>query len=236
MTVPRWQFDELRAVGVDYGDPPVARDYDANHQRFRDYAKSAQDVIQRLELDKRHAVIDMGAGTGAFAIHAAARCGIVYAVDVSTAMLDVCRQKAEDAGLDNVESHHGGFLTYRHAGQPVDAMVSIAVLHHLPDFWKLIALRRAAGMIKPQGRLYLFDVVFSFDPAEHADFFEGVVRSTTQKMGADFATEVEIHLREEFSTCDWIMEALLEKAGFAVDAAEYADGFTATYVCTRTAE
>ncbi|MEA1893594.1 MAG: hypothetical protein U9N36_00045 [Euryarchaeota archaeon] len=51
-------------------------------------------------------------------------------------------------GISNALYCHGGFLAYEHEAEPADAMVSIVALHHLPDFWKLVALTRAAKMLK----------------------------------------------------------------------------------------
>jgi len=104
-----------------------------------------------LKLNANSTVIDMGAGTGAFALHAAKHCQKVYAVDVSSAMLERCQEKGEEMGLSNVLCCHGGFLTYEHEAMPADAIVSIAALRHLPDFWKLVALRRVAEMLKVGG-------------------------------------------------------------------------------------
>ncbi|MFB3765393.1 MAG: hypothetical protein ACE14P_09120 [Methanotrichaceae archaeon] len=33
------------------------------------------------------------------------------------------------------------------------------MLHHLPDYWKHVALTRVCGMLKPKGRFLLFDIV-----------------------------------------------------------------------------
>ena len=88
-------------------------------------------------------------------------------------------------------------------------------------------------MIKRGGKFYLFDIVFSFDAAEYAARFDRNVRWTEQKVCPEMARELETHLRDEFSTHDWIMEGILERAGFRIDRADYKDGFMATYVCTR---
>jgi len=88
-------------------------------------------------------------------------CGI--AVDVSQAMLDFCKGKCEKADLSNIDYHRAGFLTYEHIDKPVDAIICRMALHHLSDFWKLIGLRNMAAVLKPGGKLFLFDVVFSFD-------------------------------------------------------------------------
>jgi ubiquinone/menaquinone biosynthesis C-methylase UbiE len=75
-------------------------------------------------------------------------------------MLEYCKRKSEEAGLENIVFCHGGFLTYEHEAAPVDAIVSAIALHHLPDFWKLIGLKRVARMLRRDGRFFLFDIVF----------------------------------------------------------------------------
>ena len=231
---PNWFYDEMKHAGVDYSDVAQVEAYDKRHQKFRDYEKGSQAIIDALGLGSEHTVIDMGAGTGAFALHAAACCKTVYAVDVSQAMLDYTRQKAEKAGISNIVFCQGGFLTYDHRAAAVDALVSVAALHHLPDFWKLVGLRRAAQMLKSGGRLYLFDVVFSSDQADYAAHFDQWVQSMARQVGAEFAAEVETHIRDEYSTYDWVLEGFLRRAGFCIDAITYAEMSGVTYLCTKT--
>jgi ubiquinone/menaquinone biosynthesis C-methylase UbiE len=220
-------------ASVDYSDPSQVAVYDRNHQRFRDYDKASQQIIDRLGLGSEHSVIDMGAGTGAFSLYAAHYCKIIYAVDVSEAMLAYCCQRAEQAGLTNIVFCHGGFLTYEHQATPVDAVISTAVLHHLPDFWKLIGLRRMATMLKPGGTFYLFDVVFPATDENLEPRLDAWVSSFEKNVGPEFAEEVRTHIRDEYSTYDWIMEGLLTWAGFAIESAEYDDHLGAVYVCTK---
>jgi putative AdoMet-dependent methyltransferase len=232
---PHWFYDELKHAGVDYSDPAQVQVYDERHQKFRDYQKGAEDILQALGFASPPTVIDMGCGTGAFALYAAPHCQTVYAVDVSPMMLAYTRQKAEKAGLDNIVFCQGGFLTYTHQAAPVDAVVSTAVLHHLPDFWKQVGLRRVAEMLKPGGRFYLFDVVFPADMPDYASQFDAFVAGMAQNVGPEFGAEVETHLRDEYSTYDWVLEGFLTRAGFQIDSAKYAEGFGATYLCTRVA-
>ncbi len=233
MNRPAWQYDELRHSGVDYSDPSQAAVYDDRHQRFRDYRRDAEAVLERLGVKPGDTILDMGAGTGAFALHAAPKCRTVYAVDVSNAMLDFCRQKAGALQLKNIVFRHGGFLTYEHTEALVDFAVSTAALHHLPDFWKFIGLQRLARMIKPGGRFYLFDIVLRGADPEIGRGIDDWIRSMRDTVGAEFAAEVETHIRDEHSTYDWIMEGLLTRAGFRIDQAEYGSGFGATYLCTN---
>jgi len=52
-------------------------------------------------------------------------------------------------------------------------------------------------------------------------------------MGPTGQSESETHVRDEYSTCDWIMEGLLERAGFRIQTADHPDEFLATYLCTK---
>jgi hypothetical protein len=47
------------------------------------------------------------------------------------------------------------------------------------------------------------------------------------------AKYTEIHIKEEFSTLDWIMEGLLKSAGFNIEQVNYYDGFMANYLCIK---
>jgi ubiquinone/menaquinone biosynthesis C-methylase UbiE len=232
LEIPRWTYDEMKQTGVDYSSMEQVQRYDEMHQRFRDYEKDSDTIVKLLELDSKSTVIDMGAGTGAFALHAAKHCRKVYAVDVSLAMLERCWEKGEEMGLSNVLYCHGGFLTYNHEAEPADAMVSIASLHHLPDFWKLVGLARAVEMLKAGGRFFLFDIVFPSAARDMGGRLDAWVRSIALQSGPELAAEAEIHIRKEYSTYDWVMEELLKRAGFEIDSAEYDNGFQATYICT----
>ena len=230
---PNWYYDEMKHRGVDYSDAAQVAVYDARHQKFRDYRKAAEAIVAAAGIRPEHTVIDMGAGTGAFALYAAPFCRTMYAVDVSPIMLEHARRRAAQAGLTNIVFCAGGFLTYEHQAAPADVLVSVAVLHHLPDFWKLVVLRRAAQMLVPGGRFYLFDIVFpsTLDLAARIDAW---LDSMVGAVGAEFAAEIESHIRDEYSTYDWAMEGLLKRAGFRIDSADYAENFSTTYLCTKT--
>jgi len=232
---PPWRYDEMKPCGFNYNNWFLARVYDTYHQLFRNYEQEAEQIAERLDVGASSAVLDMGCGTGAFAIHAARRYRSVYAVDVSKAMLRRARRKARRAGLQNIAFRHGGLLTYEHSDEPVDAISMVAVLHHLPDFWKLVGLQRLASILKPGGRLYLFDVVFSFDVAQYESHVRKLIDTMSVLMGPNGRTESETHVRDEYSTCSWIMEGLLDRAGFNVDVADYRDEFLAGYLCTKRA-
>lgn len=230
---PAWRYNEDKPCGANYNNFFLARLYDTYHQMFRDYRRQAQQIMELLDLGPSATVIDMGCGTGAFAIHAAEQYRTVYAVDVSKAMLNRARRKARRARLANIEFCRGGFLTYEHRAEPADAAVSVAALHHLPDFWKSAGLCRLASMLRPGARFYLFDVVFSFDVAQYESSIQRFIKTMSTHMGPEGQAESETHVREEYSTCHWIMEGLLERAGFQIDDVNYTNEFLAGYLCTK---
>ena len=184
--VPEWQWDERVQVGTDYQDPAEVAAYDARMGRFRDVQAENRAILEALALTPEQILLEFGTGTGSFAIAAAGVCAAVYACDVSPMMLAYAREKAQRAGASNITFLLGGFLTYTHPGPAVDAVVTQLALHHLPDFWKGVALGRIAGLLKPGGKLYLRDVVFSFPAADHASRFDAVLADYTEPMRTNF--------------------------------------------------
>lgn len=230
-TKPSWQYNEFRQVGVDYESLEEVEAYDARHAQFRDVDAECSHILEKLAVTSRSVVIEFGTGTGAFAIHAAQRCGRVYAVDVSGPMLVYARRKAGMAGLENITFCHAGFLTYEHGDTPADAIVTSMAFHHLPDFWKGIALKRMNAMLRPGGLLYIHDVIFEQEGVEAT--IPRWIDQLEDAGGAKLRDEVATHIREEYSTYDWIMDGLLERAGFRILSKDMSEGVVGTYVCQK---
>ena len=226
-----WQHDEFKQVGTDYGSKAEVEIYDASHADFRDIEAESIKVLDSLEIVGGGGLIDFGSGTGTFAIQAARRYARVYAVDVSQAMLDCAAVKAVTAGAANIEFHLAGFLTYEHAAAPVDAVVTTFAFHHLPDFWKGIALKRIKGMLKPGGQFYLHDVILEETNAlANIATFIGKMEAAGGKL---LREDCERHFKDEFSSYDWVMDSLLAQAGFTTRSKRMEDGVLGTYLCTR---
>ena len=226
-----WQYNELNQVGTDYSDKSEVDIYDSRHSDFRDMEAESLKILDDLWINSDHALIDFGSGTGTFAIHAARRCARVYAVDVSQAMIEHAEANAVRAGITNIEFYNAGFLTYEHQDSPVDAIVTTFAFHHLPDFWKGIALKRMNSMLKPNGQLYIHDVIL-----EEKDALNNIqmLIDNLKKIGGDRLREdTEKHFREEFSTYDWVMDGLLSRANFTIKTRQIKDGVLGTYICTR---
>jgi len=233
----RWQYDEFTHCGVDYSKTAQSERYDGRHQRFRDYEKEFNSMMDFLAISdtKDKVVIDLGCGTGATAVFAARLFKAVYAVDVSDAMIKEASKKLDD-DVRNVRFINAGFLSYKHDGAPADLVITKAALHHLPDFWKQIALLRMNKMLKKEGTLYLHDVIFQFDPRRYAEEIDAWITGFAEVAGEAFRAEVEAHIRDEFSTFGWIMNGMIERAGFVVEKVRSDDQFMAEYACRKIAD
>ena len=229
---PAWWLDETAHAGPEHLDAGYVAGYD--RKAGTDFTADVE-LLRGLGLDESGTLVDLGCGTGGMALAAAPRCRRVVAADVSPAMLAVARSRAAEAGLANVECVRGGFLTYAHEGALADAVYSRNALHHLPDFWKGIALRRVAAMLRPGGVLRLHDLVYSFDPAEAEPAIAAWLERAAARPDVGWtAEELATHVREEHSTYAWLLEPLLERAGFEIrEAVHRQPGTYAAYTCVK---
>ncbi|MGO1974867.1 MAG: class I SAM-dependent methyltransferase [Propionibacteriaceae bacterium] len=224
---PGWKLDELDSIGRENLDPVHVAAYDSKED-----ARAADEValLQSSGCGADTMVVDLGAGTGQFALEAAKSFARVVAVDPSPEMLAVLRESVRRKGSP-VEVVEAGFLTYEHTGPPPDLVYSRWALHHLPDFWKALALRRVRAMLLVGGLFRLSDVVFSFGVEEAEDRIEAWCAA----VGADDTEwtreDAEEHIRDEHSTYSWLLESMIERTGFEIRAASYGgDGFLADYL------
>lgn len=231
MTSPQWQYQEPDHPGMNFD--AVAPSYDRNMQRFRDIQGEIEEILSFLNLMPDQTLLEMGTGTGEFALAAARHCARVFAIDISPGMLNYARNKAQERAIDNIRFLSGGFLTYRHEDEPLDAIVSQIALHHLPDFWKQIALLNMASMLRPGGKLCIRDIVYSFDPCDYERQIERFIARLGEKAGPGFALRMTSHINKEFSTMNWIMRGLIERAGFAIEREEHKEGFLGLYLCRK---
>jgi SAM-dependent methyltransferase len=219
-------IDERAFAGAEHLDPAYVAGYD------RKTGFDVEDdvaLLRELGLGGHSTLVDLGAGTGLLAAAVAPLARRVVAVDPSPAMLDVACSRG---GFETVEA---GFLTYEHRGDRPDFVYTRNALHHLPDFWKAVALRRMHDLLADGGTLVLRDIVYAFEPAEA----DAVLAAWYEAAPADpadgwTAGELEHHVRTEHSTFTWLFEPMLERAGFDVHDAWCAESRTyARYVCGK---
>lgn len=220
-------LDEMAHAGPEHLDPAFVAGYD----RKQGFPSAEEDLaVLRERGALGPTVVDLAAGTGRFAIAAAAHCERVVAVDVSPAM----RAHLRAVAPANVEVVPAGFLSYEHTGAPADAVHTRNALHQLPDFWKGIALDRIARILRPGGVLRLHDLVYDFPPAEAAGVFEDWFAGAATDPAAGYTAEdYAVHVRTEHSTYRRVLEVLLDATGFDVVDAVFQGRLYGAYTCVR---
>jgi ubiquinone/menaquinone biosynthesis C-methylase UbiE/DNA-binding transcriptional ArsR family regulator len=113
-------------------------------------------------LDDGWTVGDLGCGTGPVAAALAPFVTKVIAVDRSQDMLQAARRRLRD--FENVEVRRGELEALPLEDESLDAATLLLVLHHVPD--PGAALREAARVLRPGGRLLICDML----PHDHEDY------------------------------------------------------------------
>ncbi len=217
-----WRLDEVAHAGPEHLDPTFVAEFDELMPTDWD------EEVRRLlaaGVGAASTVVDLGAGTGTFARALTGRVARVVSVDVSGAMVAAMRA----GGLEAVQA---GFLSYEHEGERPDGVFTSNALHHLPDYWKAVALERIARLLSPGGVLRLRDFVFSFDPGEADRVFARWLDSVRPLGWGE--QELAQHVVAEHSTFTWLLEPLLERAGFEIRERSLSpDRVQAAYTCVR---
>lgn len=223
---PDWFINEKQHAGEEHLEADQVARYD---EKIPFEPSGEIELLREHGLSAEDTVVDFGTGTGVFPVAVAEYCAQVVAVDVSETMLEVAREKAEANGVKNVEFVHDGIVCYDHQRDPASFVFSKNALHHLPDFWKVEALKTIGETLKVGGIFRFRDLVYSFEPADSHENIEAWLEG----MDPTLFTEEELnnHFREEFSTYDFLMEPMLEQTGFEILDASYRDGFYAAYTC-----
>jgi len=219
-----WYYNERRRIGL---DSAVAAIYD--HRDDRDLRARA--ALCMLGVKPGWRVADIGCGNGILACEAALMGAEVDAIDISPAMLALAEIQARDRKVA-IRTQAAGLLSFDYQPDSYDLIVSEFALHHLPDFWKAVALARIFAALKPGASFYLRDMVFISMPdgserdiVEWADFN---IKNHEFERGS-----VVTHMRDEYSTFGWVIERMLCNAGFALVSVDYHAPLHGTYLLRK---
>lgn len=136
--------------------------YDSIAELYDPWSRSVTEDVGFYVAEARKAggpVVELGVGTGRIAVPIAERGVRVIGVDSSAGMLELCRRRAEQAGVVELVDLRLGDLRR----PPVDERVRLvtapfrSLLHLGTDAERLEGLAAASGLLEPGGRL-VFDV------------------------------------------------------------------------------
>jgi SAM-dependent methyltransferase len=146
-------------------------------------------------------VLDLGSGAGFDCFLAAQRVGSsgkVIGVDMTPEMVEKAQANAREYGYLNVEFRHGDIEALPVEDSSVDVIISNCVINLAPDKEKVF--REAFRVLKPEGRMYVSDMVLLAELPED-------LKNDKELLAGCVAGAV---LKEEYLR-------LLKKAGFSVE-------------------
>jgi 2-polyprenyl-3-methyl-5-hydroxy-6-metoxy-1,4-benzoquinol methylase len=219
-----WYYNQRRRIGIDRA---VASLYGSDD----DVDLRARATLSMLGVKKGWRVADIGCGNGALACEAALMGAEVDAVDISPAMLALAEISARDRKVA-IRTQSAGLLSFAYQPNSYDLIVSEFTLHHLPDFWKAVAMSRIFAALKPGANFFLRDIVFVRTPdGTERDVEEWAEFSITNH---DFNRDsVVTHMRDEYSTFGWVIERMLVDTGFVLTSVDYHAPLHGTYLSRK---
>lgn len=171
------------------------------------FAPWAERLIDRVELQRRDRVLDVGCGTGIVARRVASRVGdegTVVGLDVNDGMLDVAKATAAEDRLA-IEWRQGDATELAFADEAFDVVVSQQALQFLPD--PGTALREINRVLAPGGRV----AVSVWRPLEFNPGYVELADALAEYVGDDAG----VMMRSPFPTWDRDdLRALARDAGF----------------------
>ncbi len=111
------------------------------------YARKLSKTQDYMRPDMR--VLEFGCGTGSTALKHAPFVSEVLATDISEAMLEVGRQRATEAEVDNVTFKRSGIEDFDGPDGSFDMVLALNLLHLVPD--RQAALANIHRLLKPGG-------------------------------------------------------------------------------------
>lgn len=140
----------------------VEQQFGSQAQQYLDSKVHAQGndltwLADRLAKMPHAQVVDIGCGAGHASFIAAQQVANVTAYDLSSEMLAVVEQAAQQRGLRNLVTQRGSAEALPFADASVDVVISRYSAHHWHDVG--LALREMKRILKPGGTAIMMDVV-----------------------------------------------------------------------------
>ena len=137
----------------------VVRDFGMEWMKFKDYSDEDItslaimyfDILNDTIINKNTYALDIGCGTGRWSKYLSGRIGFIEAIDPSSAVI------AADhllRNVDNVRISRASVETIPFDDETFDFVMSIGVLHHIPDTQK--AMIDCVKKVKKGGHFYVY--------------------------------------------------------------------------------
>ncbi len=207
---PAHAFDLRHAATYDERWAPLSALRDSLHLQMRF-------ILRELPDDARVLCVGVGTGAELLALAAAFPRWRFVAVDPSAPMLEVCRRKAEEAGIAARCEFHAAYVNTLPPTELFDAATTILVSQFITDRTHRVAFfRDMAARMRSGGLLITADL--SLSEADRHESLLGVWRQMMRHVGASeeqIQTTLANYGREVALLPVPAMEVLLAESGFS---------------------
>jgi len=130
-------------------------------------------TINTIENTKRYLntndiVLDYGCATGTKALELAKTVKMIYAIDISSKMIELAKRKAANSNTVNAEFAKATIFDSRFVNESFDVITAFNILHLLEDVTKTV--QRITDLLKPGG-LFISSTPYLGEKMTHRDKF-----------------------------------------------------------------
>ncbi len=142
--------------------------------------KDEQTYIKIIDRTKKYlktsdTVLDFGCGTGLISNEIAGSVKLILAIDISSKMIEIAKNKADDRKIQNIDYTHSTIFDEKYKCGSFDIILAFYILHLVQDTQKTI--QRVNDLLKPGG------LVISVIPCIGDKIFLNILLSLLRKIG-----------------------------------------------------
>ena len=151
-------FNELREIGKSTSSTLLVEDL-TKFDQLHYHGTDAIDIfIEKLEINEKTKILDVGSGMGGPARYIANKTGAeITAIELQSDQNNLAKDLTKKCGLSNKVNHIcGDILDYDFKNQTFDAVVSWLTLYHIANHE--ILLKKLFDLLNPNGFFYTEDI------------------------------------------------------------------------------
>ncbi len=126
----------------------ASKNYDKTEERFEYIHSRSRENTKRF-LKGSDTVLDYGCGTGTAACQFSSQVKEVHAIDISSKMIEIAREKAEATKVENVRFEHSDIFDSKYSNESYDVILAFNMLHTVPSPQDVML--RINELLKPDG-------------------------------------------------------------------------------------
>jgi len=134
----------------------LAKQWDEKPLRVENAKNIGKAILDNIQLEKEWLVMDFGAGTGLLTFYIQPYVKQIDAVDNSKGMLDVLKEKANKANIENIVPVQKNLEEDELGENKYDLIISSMTLHHIKDLDRFI--KKLYRALKSGGYIAIADL------------------------------------------------------------------------------